>query len=35
MTQYYVQEYGFDVKSAALLAACFSLPAGGLRALGG
>ncbi len=35
MTQYYVQEYGFDVKRAALLAACFSLPAGALRALGG
>jgi NNP family nitrate/nitrite transporter-like MFS transporter len=35
MTQYYVQEYGFDVKVAALLAACFALPAGGLRALGG
>ncbi len=35
MTQYYVREYGFDVKAAALLAACFSLPAGGLRALGG
>jgi len=35
MTQYYIQEYGFDVKAAALLAACFSLPAGGLRALGG
>lgn len=35
MTQYYVQEYGFDVKTAALLAACFSLPAGVLRALGG
>ena len=35
MTQYYIKEYGFDVKAAALLAACFSLPAGGLRALGG
>jgi len=35
MTQYYVQEYGFDVKAAALLAACFALPAGGLRAVGG
>jgi NNP family nitrate/nitrite transporter-like MFS transporter len=35
MTQYYIQEYGFDVTTAALLAACFSLPAGGLRALGG
>jgi NNP family nitrate/nitrite transporter-like MFS transporter len=35
MTQYYVQEYGFEMKRAALLAACFSLPAGALRALGG
>lgn len=35
MTQYYVQEYGFDIKHAALLAACFSLPAGALRAVGG
>ncbi len=35
MTQYYVQEYGFDVTAAALLAAAFSLPAGGLRAVGG
>jgi NNP family nitrate/nitrite transporter-like MFS transporter len=35
MTQYYVQEYGFDLKTAALLAACFSLPAGVLRAVGG
>ncbi len=35
MTQYYVQEYGFELKAAALLAACFSLPAGGLRAVGG
>lgn len=35
MTQYYVQEYGFDVRVAALLAACFALPAGALRALGG
>ena len=35
MTQYYVQEYGFDVRTAALLAACFALPAGGLRAVGG
>src|SRR5499427_492820 len=35
MTQYYVQEYGFDLKRAALLAACFALPAGTLRALGG
>ncbi|HEY6897381.1 MAG TPA: nitrate/nitrite transporter [Rhodocyclaceae bacterium] len=35
MTKYYVQEYGFDIKSAAFLAACFSLPGGVLRALGG
>jgi NNP family nitrate/nitrite transporter-like MFS transporter len=35
MTQYYVQEYGFDVKAAAMLAMAFSLPAGLLRAVGG
>lgn len=35
MTKYYVTEYGFDVKQAALLAACFSLPGGVLRAFGG
>jgi MFS transporter, NNP family, nitrate/nitrite transporter len=35
MTKYYVSEYGFDLKRAALLAACFSLPGGILRALGG
>jgi len=35
MTKYYVAEYGFDIKTAALLAACFSLPGGILRALGG
>ncbi|MGE5384859.1 MAG: MFS transporter, partial [Betaproteobacteria bacterium] len=35
MTKYYVQEYGFDIRSAAFLAACFSLPGGLLRALGG
>jgi len=35
MTKYYVQEYGFDIKTAAFLAACFSLPGGVLRALGG
>jgi NNP family nitrate/nitrite transporter-like MFS transporter len=35
MTKYYVTEYGFDIKSAALLAACFSLPGGVLRAFGG
>lgn len=35
MTKYYVGEYGFSLKTAALLAACFSLPGGVLRALGG
>ncbi|MEB0121562.1 nitrate/nitrite transporter [Pseudomonas sp. CCI1.2] len=35
MTKYYVQEYGFGLQSAALLAACFSLPGGVLRAVGG
>ncbi|MET7016060.1 MFS transporter [Uliginosibacterium flavum] len=35
MTKYYTQEYGFSIQSAALLAACFSLPGGVLRALGG
>lgn len=35
MTKYYVAEYGFDLKLAALLAACFSLPGGVLRAAGG
>lgn len=35
MTKYYVGEFGFDLKTAALLAACFSLPGGVLRAIGG
>lgn len=35
MTKYYVSAYGFDLKLAALLAACFSLPGGLVRALGG
>ncbi|GGC06429.1 nitrite extrusion protein [Pseudoduganella buxea] len=35
MTKYYVAQYGFDLGLAALLAACFSLPGGVLRALGG
>jgi NNP family nitrate/nitrite transporter-like MFS transporter len=35
MTKYYVTEYGFAITSAALLAACFSLPGGVLRAIGG
>jgi NNP family nitrate/nitrite transporter-like MFS transporter len=35
MTKYYVNEYGFDLKLAALLAAAFSIPGGVLRAIGG
>jgi NNP family nitrate/nitrite transporter-like MFS transporter len=35
MVQYYVGEYGLDIRTAALLAACFSLPGGVLRAAGG
>lgn len=35
MTQYYVGEYGLDIRVAALLAAAFSLPGGVLRAFGG
>ena len=35
LTKYYVSEYGFDIKTAALLAAAFSLPGGMLRAAGG
>ncbi len=35
MTKYYVSEYGFDLRVAALLAAAFSLPGGVLRAFGG
>lgn len=35
MTKYYVGEYGFNMQTAALLAACFSLPGGVLRAVGG
>jgi NNP family nitrate/nitrite transporter-like MFS transporter len=35
MTKYYVSEYGFDLKMAALLATAFSLPGGVLRAVGG
>jgi MFS transporter, NNP family, nitrate/nitrite transporter len=35
MVQYYVGEYGLDIRMAALLAACFSLPGGVLRAAGG
>lgn len=35
MTHYYIDEYGFSIQSAAFLAACFSLPGGLLRAVGG
>ena len=35
MTQYYIQEFGFDVKVAGTLAMAFALPAGILRAFGG
>ena len=35
MVQYYVGEFGLEIRNAALLAACFSLPGGVLRAVGG
>jgi len=35
MPQYFVQEYGLSIAQAGFLAACFSLPAGVLRAVGG
>ena len=35
MVQYYVGEFDLDIRHAALLAACFSLPGGVLRAIGG
>ena len=35
MPQYYVGEYGFSIAQASLLATCFSLPGGALRAGGG
>jgi MFS transporter, NNP family, nitrate/nitrite transporter len=35
MVHYYVDEYGLGIRTAALLAACFSLPGGVLRAVGG
>ena len=35
MTKYYMSEYGFGIRTAALLAASFSLPGGVLRAAGG
>ena len=35
MPQYFAKEYGLSIAEASLLAACFSLPAGVLRAVGG
>lgn len=35
MPKYFVSEYGLNIAQASLLAACFSLPAGILRAVGG
>jgi NNP family nitrate/nitrite transporter-like MFS transporter len=35
MTKYYITEYGFDLKTAAFMAAAFSIPGGLLRAVGG
>ena len=35
MTKYYIAEFGLGIEVAALLAACFSLPGGVLRAVGG
>jgi NNP family nitrate/nitrite transporter-like MFS transporter len=35
MPQYFRSEYGFGIAQAGLLAACFSLPGGAFRALGG
>jgi NNP family nitrate/nitrite transporter-like MFS transporter len=35
LTKYFVGEYGFNMATAAFLAACFSLPGGVLRAVGG
>jgi len=35
MPQYFKTEYGFSIAQASLLAACFSLPGGAFRALGG
>jgi NNP family nitrate/nitrite transporter-like MFS transporter len=35
MPQYFMKEYGLSIVKASLLAACFSLPAGALRAVGG
>lgn len=35
MPQYFKSEYGFSIAEASLLAACFSLPGGTFRAVGG
>lgn len=35
MPQYFKTEYGFSIAEASLLAACFSLPGGAFRAIGG
>ena len=35
MTKYYIDEYGLSIATAGMLAACFSLPGGVLRAVGG
>lgn len=35
MTKYYINEYGLNMKSAALVAAIFVLPSGVIRAMGG
>lgn len=35
MPNYFKSEYGFSIAQAAVLAACFSLPGGAFRALGG
>lgn len=35
MPQYFKSEYGFTIAQASILAACFALPAGVFRALGG
>lgn len=35
MTKYYINEYGLDMKTAALVAAIFVLPSGVIRAMGG
>jgi NNP family nitrate/nitrite transporter-like MFS transporter len=35
MPQYFASEYAFSITQASLLAACFSLPGGAFRALGG